>query len=102
MIQEPCTSALHRQRFQIARESTFQDHLIVDGSDTLKVSQRRAPYHDSIISYLRFGATSTTLRNLRLLADVVAIPLRPRTPACPYRKMRPQSLNFSTTDRPPG
>jgi hypothetical protein len=46
MIEEPCTSALNRQRLQIASESTFQDHLIVDDGDTLKVSQRRAPYHD--------------------------------------------------------
>jgi hypothetical protein len=46
MIEEPCTSALNRQRLQIASESTFQDRLIVDDGDTLKVSQRRTPYHD--------------------------------------------------------
>src|SRR5262245_38739522 len=46
MIEEPCTSVLNRQRFQIASESTFQDRLIVNDGDTLKVSQRRSPYHD--------------------------------------------------------
>ena len=85
MIQEPCTSALNRQRLQIAGESTFQDHLIVDDGDTLKISQRRAPYHDpSAAIWLR--AASAILRNRGLLADAVAIPLRPRTPACPYRR----------------
>src|SRR4051812_31598352 len=37
MIEEPRPSALNREWAQIASESTFQDHLVINGRDILKV-----------------------------------------------------------------